>query len=545
MKKIYKGLFLHSGLLFSVLVGFFSIYSLFQVGLPPTHDGEYHVIRFYEFDKTLRDGNWYPIWATDLNFMYGSPLFNYVYPLPNYFASLFHFFGLSFIDSFKGNLILATIIGSISSFLYMKKRYGVWSGVMTSVFYTYAPYHFLDIYVRGSVGEVWALAFFPFALIAIDSIQKKPTLKHIFLGAIAYACIIFSHNILAVMFTFFAFFYCLLALYNQKNIRLVAFSFLCSFVIALFISCIFILPALFEQRYVVGLQIFQTTKNFADLYQLLIPSWGSGFSGGSMSSQMSFQIGAANILVFTIILFSFIFRKIRKAKLFIFFFMIWFLLSCFLITPYSAFLWENISFMNNFQFPWRVLSIGILCGAILAGCIPLIFRLKFLYIALIIVCIGFSYSYARPPYFLLRADHDLYTKPNFLYGTNSIGNSFQTKWLPQQEKISLSKANVPVIIVFENSTKRKYKVNLKKERDIVFNISYFPGWSAQIDGKNIYTKQSKGKITITVPEGEHEIYLALLDTNVRRAAKLISIVTVCMIFIFFMSSVIQYLRKKK
>ncbi len=545
MKKIYKGLFLHSGLLFSVLVGFFSIYSLFQVGLPPTHDGEYHVIRFYEFDKTLRDGNWYPIWATDLNFMYGSPLFNYVYPLPNYFASLFHFFGLSFIDSFKGNLILATIIGSISSFLYMKKRYGVWSGVMTSVFYTYAPYHFLDIYVRGSVGEVWALAFFPFALIAIDSIQKKPSLKHIFLGAIAYACIIFSHNILAVMFAFFAFFYCLLALYNQKNIRLVAFSLLSSFVIALFISCIFILPALFEQRYVVGLQIFQTTKNFADLYQILIPSWGSGFSGGSMSSQMSFQIGAANILVFTIILISFIFRKIRKYKLFIFFFMIWFLLSCFLTTPYSAFLWENISFMNNFQFPWRVLSIGILSGAILAGCIPLIFRLKFFYIALIIVCIGFSYSYARPPYFLLRADHDLYTKPNFIYGTNSIGNSFQTKWLPQQEKIFASKANVPVITVFENSTKRRYKVSLKKERDIVFNVSYFPGWSAQIDGKNIYTKQSKGKITITVPKGEHEIYLALLDTNVRRAAKLISIVTACMIVIFFMSSVIQYLRKKK
>ncbi len=545
MKKIYKKILSNLGLLFVVFVGFFSIYPLFQGGLPPTHDGEYHIVRFYEFNKTLMDGNWYPRWATDLNFMYGSPLFNYVYPLPNYIASIFHFFGLSFIDTFKVNLIFATIIGSISSFIYMKQRYGVWSGVVTSVFYTYAPYHFLDIYIRGSVGEVWALAFFPFALLAIDSIQKKPNVRNIFLGAIVYALIIFSHNILAVMFTFFAFFYCLLALYNAKNRLVLAFSLFCSLILAFLLSSVFILPALLEQKYVVGLQIFQTTKNFADLYQLLIPSWGSGFSGGSMFSQMSFQIGVANILVFFIIIFCFIFKKIKKEKLFIIFFMIWLLFSCFLITPYSAFLWENISFMDNFQFPWRTLSIGILCGSILAGCIPTIFRSKIVYIALIIVCIGFSHSYAHPPYFLTRIDSDLYTKPNFIYGTNSIGNSFQTRWLPQQNKLFTSRANVPIDIVFESTTKRKYKVNLKNERDIVFNISYFPGWFAQVDGKNVKIKENNGKVEIYMPKGEHEVTLVFSDTYTRKVANAISITVVCVIFIFFMSSVVQYLRKRK
>ncbi len=544
MIKIYRYIFPQSGLLLSILIGLFSVFPLFQIGLPPTHDGEYHVIRFYEFDKTLRDGNWYPLWASDLNYMYGSPLFNYVYPLPNYFASLFHFFGLSFIDAFKLNLIIATVIGSLSSFLYMKKRYGAWNGFMTSVFYTYAPYHFLDIYIRGSVGEVWALALFPFALIAIDSIRKKPTLKHICLGAIAYALIIFSHNILAVMFTIFALFYCLLVLHNAKSKPRVAVAFLCSFIIALLVASVFILPALFEQRYVVGLQIFQTTRNFADLYQLLIPSWGSGFSGGSMSSQMSFQIGAANILVFIIILIIFLFRKVKKEKIYIAFFMIWFLLSCFLVTPYSAFLWENISFMDNFQFPWRVLSIGVLCGAILAGCIPLISKLKVLYVILIIACIGFSYSYARPPYLLPRVDSDLYTKSNFIYGTNSIGNSFQTKWLPQQEILFSSIANVPVVSVFENSTEKKYRVSLKKEMDVVFNISYFPGWFAQVDEKKIRVKQSGGKIAVTVPKGDHEIYLRLSDTKLRGVAKLVSVITISIIIIFFMSSVVQYLHKK-
>src|SRR5258706_12252282 len=90
-----------------VLAACFAVFPLLHAGLLPTHDGEYHIIRFYEFDKTLRDGNLYPLWAADLNFKYGVPLFGYVYPLPNYVASFFHFFGTSFIDAFKFNMLFA------------------------------------------------------------------------------------------------------------------------------------------------------------------------------------------------------------------------------------------------------------------------------------------------------------------------------------------------------------------------------------------------------------------------------------------------------
>ncbi len=101
MKTIWA-LFINNWALCLVLfAALFAAYPLLHSGLPPTHDGEYHVIRFYEFDKTLRDGNLYPLWGSDLNFTYGVPLFNYVYPLPNYVASFFHLLGSSFIDAFK------------------------------------------------------------------------------------------------------------------------------------------------------------------------------------------------------------------------------------------------------------------------------------------------------------------------------------------------------------------------------------------------------------------------------------------------------------
>ena len=100
--------------------GFFSVLSLFHPGLPPTHDGEYHVVRFYEFNKTLLSGQLYPRWAPDLNKGYGSPILNYYYQLPNYFASFLHLLGLSFIDSFKIELILATLFGGLLFFLWAR-----------------------------------------------------------------------------------------------------------------------------------------------------------------------------------------------------------------------------------------------------------------------------------------------------------------------------------------------------------------------------------------------------------------------------------------
>lgn len=155
-----------------ILFGLISAYSLFHSGLPPTHDGEYHVVRFYEFYRTLSNGNFYPRWAPDLNFGYGTPLFNYVYPFPNYISAIVHFTGVSFIDSFKLNLLFATLIGAVFMYLWVKNYFGEISGLVSSIFYSFSPYRLVDTYVRGSVGEVWAMAFFPALMWATEKAKK-------------------------------------------------------------------------------------------------------------------------------------------------------------------------------------------------------------------------------------------------------------------------------------------------------------------------------------------------------------------------------------
>lgn len=282
-------------LIIVLVLTFVSILPLLKSGLPPTHDGEYHVIRFHEFYKTLVDGNPYPRWAPDLNYGFGAPILNFVYPLPSYLASLLHTFGVSFIDSFKLNMVFASFVGAIFFYLWVKEFFGKLGGLVSSIFYTFSPYHFLDIYIRGSVGEVWALGLFPAFLWSITKFIKEKKIKLAIASSISLGLIVFSHNILALMFISFALVYIIFLIFQEKNRRYLILNSFYIILLSLGLSSVFWLPALVEKGYVRGLEVFDYAFHFPEFYELIFPSWGSGFSGGGLLSQLSFQIGIANL----------------------------------------------------------------------------------------------------------------------------------------------------------------------------------------------------------------------------------------------------------
>lgn len=523
---------------FLLIVIFLAVKPLIHSGLPPTHDGEYHVIRFYEFDKALRDGDWYPRLAYDLNNRYEVPLFNYVYPFPNYFASFLHVFGMSFIDTFKANLLVATVIGVIFFFLWAKLFFDKISATTAAIFYTFAPYRFVDIYIRGSVGEVWALAWFPAFLWAITLLVQKKKTKYAVLAGIFFALTIFSHNILGLMFAVFGgtyvFFYLLI---NKSEKKIITLSLL-SFLLGLCLSTIFWLPALVETGFVKNLQLYNIDEHFAEVYQLLIPSWGTGFSGGNLLNQMSFQIGVANLLAIFV---GFIFL-IRSKYVF---FLGWIVLTIFLILPYSKVVWHIIPLLNYFQFPWRFLSLVILLCAFIAGAIINKITNKKIKLTIaglfIIICIGFSYAYTFPAYYHERDDKYYLVRENFIHGTNSQGNMFNTIWI--KKMLPLKKQRIEIIDGKGSITYLESKTSLVRfttssdtKITLIANIAYFPGWRVTIDNKNVTLQRTKkGTMTFSVPQGKHSVVVQFNDTMVRSVAGLITFLSliICVVLIVF------------
>lgn len=507
---------------------------LFHYGFPPTHDGEYHIIRAWQFDKALRDGDWYPRWQKDVNNGYGSPLLNYYYPLPYYAMSLFHFLGLSFINSFKISIIAATLLGAVFFFLWVRIFWGDKGGFVSAVFYTYSPYHIVDIYVRGSIGELWSLAFFPGFLWAVTKMIKEKNMRFVVLGALFLALIVFSHNILAAMFFPFAITYCLVLVILSGNWKRFVVPLLRVVILGIGASAIFWAPALLERQYVRGLLIYNVSEHFPEMHQLLFPSWGSGFSNTDASSQMSFQIGVPNLLVvfISILVVIFMLRNKNTYNAFITaFFLVMFLVIFFLMLSISLPLWRVIPLFNFFQFPWRFLSLEILVASVLAGGILTIWNSKTLAGLMITGAVLLVIQYVSPAYYWEREDSYYFTRSNFVDGTNTPGNIFNTVWFQeglkrQNEKIIILEGQGKISNIFVKSTKYAFVTNSDSSLLIGVNTAYFPGWTALVNGKSKEVKKTRnGLFAFNVPKGKNSVIVELRNTSIRDRANSISLLS--------------------
>ena len=144
-----------------IILSFIPLSDLFQYGLPLTHDGQDHVARIANFYQNLTEGNIIPRWAGNLNWGYGHPILMFLYPFPSYIASLFHFLGFSLVDSIKIVFDIGFIVSGLAMYVWLKEFLGIRSAFVGATLYMFAPYRFVDLYVRGAIGEHLAFVFLP------------------------------------------------------------------------------------------------------------------------------------------------------------------------------------------------------------------------------------------------------------------------------------------------------------------------------------------------------------------------------------------------
>lgn len=510
VKKIFPFLIVLS-------ISIFASWGFLTPGFVPTHDGEYHIIRLWQFDEMAKSGDFFPRWAPDLNSGFGVPLFNFFYPLPNYIGELFHYFlGFSFIDSVKLTLATGMIFGSVFFYFWLKSIFGVWAGIVGSIFYTLAPYHLVDLYVRGTPGEIWALAFFPAVLWAIE--------KRSFLGGFFLALLILSHNILALIFMPFLISYMLLKIFISPKVEKRSVIYHLSSVICFgfALSAFFWLPALIEAKYVTGLKIVNFADHFPAFFQLIFPSWGTGFSVPGIADGMSFQIGVPHLLI--VIASLFFLRRMPHLP----FFLSWFMIILFLLLETSLPVWKLIPALGLIQYPWRLLSLVILLTSFMAGSLAFLKKSK-IFIALLILLPLFFYSgYTKPVKYLSREDSFYLNNPNWTQGTATLGNSFSTIWLPfgkpkKEQKLEIVSGKVEVKKADIKPQTYFFQLETATPAQARVNTSYFPGWKVLVNEEETKVDFSDGLINFKIPKGESIVKIKFINTPIRFLANIISL----------------------
>lgn len=505
------------------------ILPLIHAGLPITHDGQDHVARIANFHQNLVEGNLIPRWAGNLNWGYGHPILEFLYPLPSYIASFFYSIGFSLADSTKIVFGIGMFSSLVFMYLWLSQFLSKYASVFGAVLYTYAPYRFVELYVRGDIGENLAFALVPLVLFFMYRVYKFNKFYDAAWGAISLAFLILAHNAISLMMVPFIFSYGLLLLYLSKSKLNVLMSLLFVGIMGFGLSAFFWVPGLLEGKYTLRDIV---TKNgyinrFVSLGDLVFGKWNYG--------DFTVQYG---IFPWIAIIFSpFVFIKNikdKEKKVLIIFSILYVLLATFLMLSLSNFIWSNIMLLQNFQFPWRFLAIIVfstsILGALLADSIPRKLTPAFVIFSILIVIIISSF-YIKPKGYLHKPE-DFYT--GIYHSTTDTGESapiWSIRFMEKTPRASLEVIDGKADInnLERKSTYHKYKVDVKEETIFQENTLYFPGWEIIVDGKPInidfQLAYNNGIMRFGLDEGMHIVEVSYKETKLRLFADIISIVS--------------------
>lgn len=524
-----------------LLVGLFGLIAsidLLHPGFAVTHDGQDHIARIANFYQNLSEGILVPRWAENLNWGYGHPILEFLYPFPSYVASFFRFLGFSFTDSTKLLFALAMVASGITMYAFAKKLWGNTAGVVSGVLYMYAPYRFVDLYVRGDIGEHVAFVFVPLVFLGIYMLYEKQNLSRLVFASISLALLILSHNAIALMMMPLILSYALFVLWLGKWKKKTLLWISGIIVFGFLLSSFFWVPSLLEGQYTLRNIVTkgEYANRFVDFSQLLYGKWSYGM--------FSVQLGIIHwiFLAVGVLWLVKFWKKERTKKILVAGLILYTAIAIFLMLPYSQFIWHAVMLLQNFQFPWRFLAVPVVTTSLLGGF--LISRLSGLTknVALVLVCIALlllskdymhGKSYAEKPESFFTGMYE---------GTTDTGESAPV-W---SVRYMLKRFDSPMEVITGNAqviqenrlvTSHSYIISSQGESRILENTLYFPGWRITVDGKQadiqFQDPAYRGLMTFTVPDGTHSVNVLYQESKLRILGDMLSLIGIIGIAVLF------------
>ncbi len=519
-----------------------------------SHHDDVQVIRLYEMDKCVKDGQLPCRWVPDLGGLYGYPIFNYYGPLPYYFGEIFYLLTGNLIFSVKTMFAVSFVASYVFMFLLARKFWGKMGGALSAIFYSFAPYHAVNLYVRGAMGELWALMFFPAILWGLVRLQEKLSIANLVIAALFMAALFTSHNLSTILFLPVILIWILVLYFHKRVKKFILYSGLAIFLAAV-VSSFYLLPMVLEKNLVhvdtTTYGYFSYTEHFKGFRKLLERSWGFGSSvrevPGGEKDGLSFQIGWVHLLGWILALYvaKRFWASQKNLSLIIIFSSLVISFAGFMINPRSEFIWKMVEPLKFLQFPWRFLLLIIFFISFIAGSAALL-KSKKIIISMIVAVFLVNFFYFRPEKFINVTDQELLSGEHW---DRQIKRSI-FDYLPifakeppaelAKERYQILTGETKIMNFQEGTNWFKFKAEVTSHSIIRLSQYYFPDWKITIDGKGApieYKDNTLGQMTIILGKGNHQIEGRLYDTPVRTIANFVTIfglgVTVLLFLIQF------------
>ena len=521
-----------------------AIKALFGPGYFNMHD-DLQVMRIFQMEKCFADGQIPCRWIPDMAYGYGQAMFNYYSALPYYLGVLIRILTpLSIMGTVKLLFMISLIAAAFGMYFLAKEFWGSRGGVLAAVLYTYAPYHAVDVYVRGAMAESFSLAILPFLWWSIYLLIKKSSFLNVAAVAVATSGILTTHNISTMIYFPFTLAWAGFWLIKFRALKQIPNLFLAA-LSGLGLSAFFIGPAILEQSLIQTKHLISEYSDyhghFVTLRQLFISRfWGDGPSIFGEGDGMSFQIGWPHwwvgVLVAPLTLIWVKQKKNLERAILLTGFLGLFVITAFLTHPRSFFIWEALPPMAFIQFPWRFLGLSMFFLALGAGAFGLLeAKWAKIFIGIVIVAaIALNWDYFIPVNFSskVRDEEKLRGLAFELQQKSAI-----LDYLPKTAKMA------PPSVAFEaprtisgdgeffgfrkGSNRFSFETQIYGEARIEIPVIYFPGWVVLVDGQRVPIEihDTYGFIMVDLQDGRHIVRGRFTNTPVRTVSNTISVIS--------------------
>lgn len=515
------------------------------------HD-DMQLIRQLEMEKCLKDGQIPCRWTPDLGYGYGYPLFNFYPPLPYVIGLPLRALHFSFTTTVKLTAALQFISAAVAMYLLATSLFGPLGGILSSLFYTYAPYHAVNIYVRGAMNEAWASVFFPLILyFSKKYIDDRQRSSLIFL-ALSFSLLMLSHNPMVLIFSPIVLVWSLFWIYYQKSKAKVTtiVKLGLSTILAFCLSAFFTLPVIFETKLVQVESMFANyyhySVHFVSLRQSFVSSfWGDGPSLWGPNDGLSFAVGYLHWIVpFLIIIYLFV-KFIRRQKittidLVTIIIVSMGLFATFMTHERSTFIWQIITPIQKIQFPWRFLNLVAFLFSLSVGYLSLILvNLKPKFKLFVVLTTITGLLLINLPHYTPITSGPITDAQKFsgLAWTNQVTGGIYdylpktASTAPKSPAKDYIDTIIPATTKFSLSGQKKgtdwqfFNINLDTPATVYLPILAFPGFKINIDGKTVpyQIEPELGRISLSLSKGTHQIYIKLFNTPIRTLGNCLSL----------------------
>lgn len=573
MQKFFKHKFFWPVLTFLV-----SLPAIFFLLRPNTyfnmHD-DMQMIRQLEMEKCLKDGQIPCRWTPDLGYGYGYPLFNFYPPMPYIVGQAYRTLGFSFVDSIKATAVTQILLSSLFMYLLATSIFGPLGGFISSLFYTYAPYHALNIFVRGAMNEAWAAVFFPIIFYFSRRLVIEKNIKNLVGLSISFTGLLLSHNPMVLTFIPILFIWVVFWMFYKYRKPLIPFikkqlgliiKLILSGIFAASLAAFYTFPVLLETKYVQINTMFEGyyhfSVHFVGLYQLFISNfWGDGASVWGPNDDMSFMIGYLHWIIPVLILFFILYqffnnknrKKTKKIDFRFYLLFITILLgfgAAFMTHNKSTSIWLLLPMIQKIQFPWRFLNHSVFLLSFSTGGLALILdnylpkKKNMIVVILSIFVLILNISYFTPIKSGPITDAQKFSGKAW---TNQVTSGIYD-YLPKTARIAPqgpAKEYVdevdPKDSFYSVSNGKKgsdwmiFNLHLSRDSKVTLSQLAFPNFEITDNGILIKSEiePELGRLVINLSTGDHQIMVKFTNTPVRTISNYISLISWLLLILYF------------